>query len=83
MENMLVAVRSVSLRRQLTSARNPELLDRATQLIPPPVGDPVAPARARPSATSRPMPRLPPVTTATRPSRSGNGVLVDAGVLMA
>lgn len=33
MENMLVAVRSVSVRRQLTSARNPELLDRARGLL--------------------------------------------------
>lgn len=33
MENMLVAVRSTSLRRQLASARNPEELDRARGLL--------------------------------------------------
>jgi neutral amino acid transport system ATP-binding protein len=33
MENMLVAVRSTSLRRQLTSARDPEELDRARGLL--------------------------------------------------
>jgi ABC-type branched-subunit amino acid transport system ATPase component len=33
MENMLVAVRSTSLRRQLSSARNPEELDRARGLL--------------------------------------------------
>lgn len=33
MENMLVAVRSTSLRAQLSSARNPDLLDRARGLL--------------------------------------------------
>lgn len=33
MENMLVAVRSTSLRKQLSSARNPEELDRARGLL--------------------------------------------------
>ena len=41
-----------------------------------------APAVANPSATARPMPRLPPVTTATFPVRSNSCAGVSTGAMV-
>ena len=66
--------RAASAVRALRSRPRP----RSTRSSRRPVATTSAPASARPSASARPMPLVPPTTTAVRPDRSNSDPLISA-----